>query len=154
MEILSDLEIEEKYFDPLYSKAYSNYQDLKTEITAQHFQVFTVLQFATQIGNGGLFQYFWNIEAKYMDDLLIGLELIGDEKRKTIVVDAWKFVQPKLAFLLETKQNSGLEAFDSVAEEFNYLSEIETELIHRSYELNDKVIAFVRQNPQFFKELN
>jgi hypothetical protein len=89
-----------------------------------------------------------------MDDLLIGLELIGDEKRKTIVVDAWEFVQPKLAFLLESKQNSGLEAFDSVAEEFNYLSEIETELIHRSYELNDKVIAFVRQNPQFFKELN
>lgn len=88
-----------------------------------------------------------------MDDLLIGLALIGDEKRKTIVVDAWKFVQPKLPFLLEIKQNSGLEAFDSVAEEFNYLSEIETELIHRSYELNDKVIAYVRQYPQFFKEL-
>ena len=153
MEILSDFEIEEKYFDPLYLKAYSNYEDLKTEITAQHFQVFAVLQFATQIGNGGLFQYFWNIEAKYMDDLLIGLALIGDEKRKTIVVDAWKFVQPKLPFLLEIKQNSGLEAFDSVAEEFNYLSEIETELIHRSYELNDKVIAYVRQYPQFFKEL-
>ena len=153
MENLSDFEIEEKYFDPLYSKAYSNYEDLKTEITAQHFQVFVVLQFATQIGNGGLFQYFWNIEAKYMDDLLIGLELIGDEKRKTIVVDAWKFVQPKLPFLLETKQNSGLEAYDNVAAEFNYLSEIETELMHRSYELNDKVMAYVRNNPHYIKNI-
>jgi hypothetical protein len=153
MENLSDFEIEEKYFDPLYSKAYSNYQDLKTEITAQHFQVFAVLQFATQIGNGGLFQYFWNIEAKYMDDLLIGLALIGDEKVKTITLDAWKFAQPKLPFLLEIKRNSGLEAYDNVAIEFNYLSEIETELIHRSYELNDKVIAFVRQQPQLFKAL-
>lgn len=153
MENLSDFEIEEKYFDPLYEMLYKDKEGLLKRITPEQFQVLCVIQFSNQLSNGGFFQYFWNSEAKNFAELILGLKLTSNDRVLEIVLEAWEKIEPGLKYIIEQKKQHDLDGYDETINQFDFLNDLEQKTFPQ-YEIYDKAIEYVRHNPQYFHELN
>lgn len=149
MENLSDFEIEEKYFDPLYKIFYEDKENLKAKISPEQFQVLCVIQFSNQLSNGGFFQYFWNSEAKNITELIQGLILTSNVKIHKIMLEVWRLMEPKMGYIIEQKRKFGLDGYDEMVNQFNFLNDFE-EKTFPQYEIYDKAIEYVRNNRILF----
>jgi hypothetical protein len=125
---------------------------VQQKVSVEQIQILCVIQFANQLSNGGFLQYFWNSEAKNIDDLMKGLKLTSNEKVLGIVSETWRKTEPKMSYLIEQKRKYNLDSYDEVANHFGFLSDLEQKA-YPQYEIYDKAIEYVRNNPALFTEL-
>ena len=100
-----------------------------------------------EVTNGGFIQFYWNENRKYLQPILKGLKLIGDNEMINIVEEADKiYLKNKDKFELEDSQ----ENFEKL---YNELTEFE-DLDLKFYEIHDRTMdlieKFARQNTNEF----